>query len=440
MSLNKFFATGAALSLAGLAGAATPDLDIDRAYAAELRADAATHTSLLQSGGSGWTPEDGFHLGDASGNNTLRVGSLLQFRYVASFRDDDDLAPGAESFAHGFERPRTQIWLEGNIVNPRLQWRVSFDLGVTNGGRNTASGALRDAYVQYFFEGEGEGFFARWGQFKAPLIGEENIAAEYQLAVERSSVNEFFAPGYSEGILVGYLADSFAIYGTVSDGVRDPGVTGGTGGTPFAGPDADYAFTGRAEVKFAGDWDQFADFTGMRGQDMGFLLGGGFHWQSAGDTGQSASGLPNAANSDYYLWTVDAQLEGDGWSAYAGYLGHTLDIDGGLDVTNQGVVVQGALYVADQVELFARYDGLFLDGDLVAANAEEDYHFLTFGGTYYVTPNSHTAKVTVDVVWALDESLGSNLIGGVDANQADTSLLGGSDDEIALRGQISVLF
>lgn len=439
MSLTKYFATGAALSLAGVAGAATPDLDIDRAYAAELRADAATHTSLLQSGGSGWSPEDGFHIGDASGNNQLRIGALLQFRYVASFRDDDDLGSSAESFAHGFERPRTQLWVEGNIVNPRLQYRVSFDAGVTNGGRNTASGLLRDAYVQYFFEGEGEGFFARWGQFVAPLIGEENIAPEYQLAVERSVTNEFFAPGWSEGIMVGYLADSFAIYGTVSDGVRDPAVLGGTGGTAFAGPDADYAFTARAEIKFAGDWDQFADFTGMRGQDYGFVLGGGFHWQSTGDTGQSATGAPGT-DSDYYLWTVDAQLEGDGWNFYAAYIGHTLDIDGGLDVTNNGVVVQGGVYIADQVELFARWDALFLDEDLVSMGAEEDYHFLTFGGNYYVTPNSHTAKATVDVVWAFDDSITSGLISGVDGNIADTNLLGGSEDEVALRGQITVLF
>lgn len=438
MSLTKFFATSAALSLASVAGAATPDLDIDRAYAAELRADAATHTSLLQSGGSGWSPEDGFHIGDASGNNTLRIGALLQFRYVASFRDDDDLGVGSESFAHGFERPRTQLWFEGNIVNPRLQYRVSAELGQADGDRNT-TGALRDAYAQYFFEGEGEGFFVRWGQFVAPLIGEENILPEYQLAVERSQVNEFFAPGWSEGIMVGYLADSFALYGTVSDGIRDPGVLAGTGGTAFAGPDADYAFTARADVKFAGDWDQFADFTGMRGQDLGFVLGGGFHWQSGGDTGQSATGLPGTDN-DYYLWTVDAQVEGDGWNFYAAYLGHTLDIDGGLDVTNQGFVAQGGLYIADQVELFARYDGLFLDSDLVMMGAEEDYHFLTFGANYYVTPNSHTAKVTVDAVWAIDESLSGNVIGGVDTNQTDTSLLGGSDDEFAIRAQVQVLF
>lgn len=440
MTKTMLILAGAAIGSGSVASAANPSLDIDRALASELIADAAGRTSLLQGAGSAGyddttdgTTGGGFFIRSADGNYEVNLGTLLQFRYVAGFVDDDG---AEEEFSHGFERPRTQLWLQGHVVNPQITWRVEFDAGVNNS--TEAAGTLRDAWAQYNFEGEGEGFWVRWGQFKTPVLFEENVEAQYQLGLERGPVNEFFAPGYSEGILVGYDADQFSITGIFTDGVRAPAAFGATAGTPYASTgDSDYGLGVRADVYFGGDRAQFNDFTGARGQDTAGRVGGAILYQSGGDTGTVGGG--STVDAEYYLWTIDASIEGDGWSVFGAYIGHTLDIDGGVDVTNHGIVVQGGVYLADQFELFGGWNFLSLDDEFVDAIGgpdEEDFHFINVGGNYYFVPQSHALKLTVDVLWAFDD----NLPVVTATNLGDTGLLGTTEDEFLIRAQVQVLF
>ena len=75
---------GAAL---GMNASAQTNLDNDRAYAAELLADAGARSSLLQSGTAG---HDGkFFMASGDGNYRLNVSGATQFRYVMNFLDDD---------------------------------------------------------------------------------------------------------------------------------------------------------------------------------------------------------------------------------------------------------------------------------------------------------------------------------------------------------------
>ena len=47
-----------------------------------------------------------------------------------------------------------------------------------------------------------------------------------------------------------------------------------------------------------------------------------------------------------------------------------------------------------------------LDLDSDSGFAEDSQSWITFGGNYYLTPESHAAKVTVDLVWGLDDAVG----------------------------------
>ncbi len=428
-TLKLLSTTGAALSLSSVAMAQSASLDIDRAYAAELKADASRHASLLQSGGSGY--DGAFHIGDASGNNRLNINGHLATRWIGNFTDEDDSTVVSEGFTHGFEQQYATLSFNGNIVNPQITFNISMELGQADRDEGI-SDILRDAWAQYEFEGEGEGFYVRWGQFQVPILHEENVHNGKQLAVTRGPVNEFFTPSWSEGIMVGYLADSFAGHVAITDGVRNQ-FAGGFAGVPYSGSDGDFAITFRGDVKFSGAWEQFDDFTSFRGSDTAFKVGGGIHYHTGGDTGGPVAGT--TAEQEFLLWTIDAQYEADGWNLAAGYVGSdTSDTGGAFDESAHGFYVQGGIFVSDQWELFGRFDGLLLDDDFTGG--EEDFYYLTVGTNYYFVPESHAVKFTGDVIWAFDESLSGP--GGL--GQGDTGLLLGTDGEWAVRLQMSVLF
>lgn len=432
--------SGSALGLTSVATAGTPDFD--RAYAAELRADTAAHTSLLQAGGSG---HDGFfHIGDGSGNNRLNIGGLMQFRYIFNNRDSDDFG-GDEDLGQGFETHRTQLNFGGNIVSPNWEYGISLEFGTAeqgfgvapaNGNSNTFTDditVIRDAFVQYNFEGDNSGTYLQWGQFGAPVAREDTTGDAHGLAVERSATNEFFSGGYVQGVTLGHAADQWAGSITLHDGMGFQGVfESGSGQTEWGDEDSDYGVALRFDYKVEGDWSQFDDATSWKGSNNALRIGAGFNYQTGGDSGEFSGSATD--DRDYTLWTIDAQYEGNGWNASAAIIGNSWDdSDTGLDVSNYGFVLQGGYFVQDDLELFARYDMIDMDDDLVGAT-ENTQSWLTFGGNYYLTPQSHAAKLTADIVWALDDT--SSGLGGV----SDTGLAGGSDEEMLLRVQMQLVF
>lgn len=443
---------GAALGLGNIAVAQTADLDIDRAYAAELMADAQGRTSLLQAGGSG---HDGaFHMGDASGNFRLNVGALMQFRYMINSRDEKDGASlGDDDVTLGFDSPRNQLRFWGNIVNPQWTYAITVDFGSAEAGPYSAFangfGQLLDAWGQYNMDGEGEGTWVRWGQFQNPAIFEETTAPEFQLAAERSVTNEFFSPGRTQGVIIGHDTEDFRVQFGFSDGADFAG-NGETSASFFnSGAEADFAFTFRGDYKFSGDWSAFDDFTSWKGSDNAMRLGGSIHYQESGDTNPSTQGnavFGAVTDTTYLLWSVDFSYESDGWNAFIAYMGNSIDVDfvggGSSDTTNQGIVAQGGVFLSDNTEFFARWDTLILDDDALASGVEDTLNFLTFGINYYFVPESHAAKFTADIVYSFEETDaidGSGAFGNLP--DADTTgLLGASDGEFVLRLQMQLLF
>lgn len=402
--------------LAGAAMASTAfaqsSMDRDRAYAAELNADAAARTSQLAA-----SDEGAFKL--TAGNNTLYIGGYTQFRYGQDFRSDN--VGDADDFTHGFSIPNTKLSFWGNVYEPNLKYKIT---GNWSDETDSSGFNLEDAYAWYTWE---SGMWVKWGQFKLPILREELVDNNHQLAVARSMTNDAFSQMWSQGIEIGYQADQFRIMGDFSDGWR-------TANTDFnSASEADMAITARVEFQAIGtDWSRWDDFTSWRGADNGLLIGGAFHWETGGETGD---GVDNSDpdNGDFFLYTLDAAFEGNGWNVYGAFIGSNVDPDGADSVDSFGLVLQGGVFVTDKCELFARWDWTIADEELTSPELDpSDLHFVTVGFNCYITPNSHAAKVTGNLIWAFNETnhvppilpgLGSSYTPNTSAQ-----ILGDSDD------------
>jgi len=427
--------------------------DNSRAYAAELVSDAGARVSLLD-GGSGYD-KNGFMIGSADGQNALYIFGSAQIRYYANFRDtavnegDDD----TNDFTHGFENRLTRIGVKGSV------WDKAFTYQVRGEFNNTGGFNLETAFAKYTWD---NGFGIVAGQFKHPLFRESLVDNEYQLAVERSVAEGLFSGGYSQGIQFTYAAEAFRLWAGFTDGLNSANTPFNSGITRSGFTErgeADYALNARGEFKVAGsNWERFDDFTSWQSaEDFGLIIGAGVHWQDTGDTGGTggldADGNPVPALQNL-TYTVDVQAEGQGWNAFAAFIGthQDTDIADANAADNFGLVVQAGIFVTEQVELFGRYDGVFYDSGSGTDGEDEidDQHFVTAGVNYYLSPESHAAKFTADVIYGIettnplfasaDPDVAGSSSGGL-AGTTNYGILGNPDDgEFALRLQLQIVY
>ncbi|MCC6952127.1 MAG: hypothetical protein IT433_11880 [Phycisphaerales bacterium] len=393
-----------------LAGLATPALaqtadNISR----ELLADAANRSSFSAAAGGGWE-KGSFFISDG-GANTLTPYGFTQFRYLMNFRDEDS-AGDQDDFTHGFQARRTRVGMKGTVWSKNL----SFDM-LGEFSRSSGAFTLLDAWGQYKFENN---MAIKWGQGKVGLLREELVSDTKQLTLERSTVNSVFTQGRSQMVQLAYTGESFRGWASISDGLN-------TLNTDFnSASEADYALTARGEFRWGdGDWKRFDDNVSWRGSKYGGMLGAAVHFQDGGETG-------GTSDTQVLEATVDASMEGNGWNLFAAAVWRNTDASGS-DSDDFGAVLQGGYLVSDQCEVFLRYDGVFPDDD----SGGDDFHTLTAGANYYLSPESHAAKFSADIQYYFDAedaagiispSTGSNLL-------ADTE-----DGQIALRLQMQVLF
>jgi len=405
----------------------TNDADRTRALVAEMHADAATRSSLLQTSGAGhdgrrfFLAGDGFH---------LAVNGQVQFRYTMNFRDEDDGdgdGNGQDDFVSGFSTRRTKLGFAGHIVDKALTYRV---LGAFS--RSTGDFGLEDAFMAYSFD---NGFKLQWGQFRPPFMREELVSSSLLLAADRSLVNEVFNQDWSQGVQLGYEDESWRIKAAFSDGfrARSSDYTAPKRLNPnllFRSGESDYAFTARAEHLFSGGWKQFDDFTSPAGSEFGAMAGFAAHYEG-GDSSTAAFGR----SYDYFAWTGDISLEGDGWNVFASGVGSYTDSAVGEALSDYGVVIQaGVMIPGTKWELFARYDALIPDEGQRATSSNDDWlNTVTAGVNFYW--HGHAAKWTFDVQWFIDSANALALpFSGIGYLQDDN---GG---EIALRCQFQLLF
>lgn len=481
---KMFFIAGAALSLAGTAFGAE-STDTSRAYNNELTADAAGRTSLAASKAS-----QGLTITDGSGNFSMRIGGLMQFRYTADFRSGSagpgNPTPtpasgggvtGQDKATIGFSLPRTQIYFAGMAGSPELTYYIQGNFSSTStnttfnspnpsgspvGGvpgtytSNNGNFQLEDAYVKYAFDNNWD---VRFGQFKLPILTEDLIGDGYQQSIDRSFVTETYRQQRSQGIQVGYTADSFRVLGAFSDGWR-------SANTDYNNPnESDYAVTLRVDGKFAGDWNQWNQFSSWQNSQFAAFLGGAVNWQQGGKTGTPGDAQTNLNQANYLLWTIDGQVKGNGWNLYGAFIGsnaRTLNtaLGAGQSLNSYGWQIQGGWFATQQIEIFGRYDGLYANNSLGAAQAAggvspRTWNFIDFGVNYYLFPESQTAKISADCVIGLNKSQNLQAINfqgnagtgqfvpgsTVAAPQTNAGTLGSPKaGEVAIRAQFQLLF
>lgn len=342
-----------------------------QAFAAELASDAATRTSLLASEGGAGRDDKGFYIGQ--GDAKLYVGGYIQFRFNATFRDTDT---SSNDFTSGFENRRTRLIFSGN-ASKQLSFLIQTEF------KGDGDTVLKDAWAQYKFE---NGWALRFGQQKPSLLREELVSDLSQLAVERSVANAVFSQGRTQGIELSREWESFRLAAGIHDGLN-------ADNTYYdAAKEADFAATARVEYKAAGEWKQFRDFSGWREDPFGVLIGAAAHYQTGGETG-------GTTDLELFEYTGDVSLEGSGWNAYAAFIGrHRDEVAGEFD--DFGLIVQGGVFVAEQVELFARYDVVIPDDE--RAGDPDAFNTISFGGSYYLSPKSHAAQIRLQISWFLD--------------------------------------
>jgi len=395
-----------AAGTSGVVHADDEGTDASRVHLAEMRSAA---TSAPAAGHDG----SAFFVGSDDGAFKLKAGGMLQFRYVMNFRDeptdsDDDLT-------NGFQARRTRLEFSGNVINKQTTFMVQTDFN-----RNGGTATVLDGWVRHEFA---EGWALRFGQFKAPLLREELVSGKRMLAADRSITNGVFTQARSQGVQLEYDGDRARVAVAFTDGLN-------TLNTDFdSSSEADYALTGRVDLRLKGDWKQFADFTSWRGSDFGAMIGLAGHWQSGGDTG-------GTVDADLLEYTADLSLEGNGWNAFAAFIGRSTDSEASGDFDDFGVVVQGGVFLTNKTELFARYDIVMPDDG--RDSDDDDFSTITAGINHYFVEQSHAAKLTVDVLYFLDAQADSS---SVVSRSTGVGLLPDAEDgQIAARVQFQLLF
>ena len=424
---------GATVSLGAtgaLADAATPtnaSNDEIRAMVADMLADAETRSSLLQSGGT--AGHDGkFFLASPDGAFRLNIEGQIQFRYILNFRNDGDGNPPSnvrDDFESGFQTRRTKLNFNGTLYNDFF-YKIQ---GVFN--RNGGGFGLEDAVIGYDY---GNGFKLQAGQFKSPFLREELVSSKRQLAVERSFTHSLFNAGRVQGVMLTYSEDAWRTMLSFNDGERTANTdftTNNQGVGGLRGGEGDFGFSGRFEYLGGGSWGQFKDFSSPRGSEgLAWMLGAAFEYQdgAADQILDDGGGLVS--------YTFDGSLEGDGWNAFAAFVGRHVDnefTDAG-SADQYGFVVQGGIFVTDDIEPFVRWDTLIPD-------TGEAFNAVTFGANWYI--HGHAAKFTLDAQWFLDAPA---TVGGFDkaplAANTGTGFLGSGieDNEFVIRAQFQLLF
>jgi len=365
--------------------------------------DAEKRSQLLASGGdvsAGY--DNGFFI--RSGAWELRPGIHYQARYVVNYRSDTG-GDKADEVEDGFEIRRMRLDLAGTALTKDLTYYIQWD---TN--RNNGDFWLLEAWAQYMFS---EDWGVRLGQLKDPVTHEFVQSSKQLLAVDYSLADMMLGGGvasYTQGVLLNYGSykndkNPIFIEAGITDGAGqmntnfvgrgepldvDPTITGAAGAHSL-----DWGLAGRIECKAMGKWADYAQWSPKGTKEDLLVFGLGGDWSQGGD-------------GDLVLATADVQYESpQGFGLYGAVLYRYLDdrMSGRAeDTSDWGFLVQGSYMLNPAWEIYARYDVVLLDHDVVFGNGdtEDTFHEVTIGVAYYLGKDGsawNRAKITVDLTW-----------------------------------------
>ena len=382
-----------------------------RGIVQDILADVDMRASLQDAGLTAGWDNGHFFLQDPYGRFRLQLEGHLQFRFVYNYNGS---AQPQDNFRYGFENTRTRMTFRGHAFDETWTYLIRTDFTRNEPALVQGLEFLRDAWIRKQFT---ESFSVRAGQFKLPFNREELVGPEYQLAVERSGVNESLNIGRSQGIelLWNWQSSRFAF--VFSDGGADelggiPGLFAGGNSrdvlgnqatlpnptnTPALFEDTEWAFTARYEYLIAGSFIQFRDFTSPIDEAFGMMVGFGAHIQ---EDEANFSRTPGQVRREWYAYTADLSVEWGGANAFASFIHHYApnDRQGRGPQNFFGVVVQGGMYLTPEWEVFGRQEWGRIRTDSFST---QDYWLLTLGMNYYI--DGHDLKWTTDVGFAFNE-------------------------------------
>lgn len=405
----------------------------------EVLSDADTRASLAGDGAVAGHDGKSFFLASEDGKFRLNVNGQIQIRYTwneNSGPKGDGIVDQVDNTETGFENRRTKLFFHGHVGDPRFQYVVS--LMTLTDDNHDGSVWTDEIYAKYALS---DGVTVWAGRTKAPFTREEIMDSRYTMAADRSLVNEVFNIGRVEGIGV-ILTPSDMI--KVNLAVTDGGSSGEPGSLHnFTADNTDVpALTGRIDLKLAGGWNDWNDYSSWSNAPASAFIGAAVHWERA-EVGNDGADAPDG----FYSYTLDATFKSGGFSAFAAFVGQHVDGRGATgpndegDADGYGVVVQvGYMVIPDKLEPFVRYE--WLDLDEIGNTSNHEIQLITVGTNYYM--NKHQSKVTVDFQWAVDPIA---IPANYSANLGDLGLrsddFGGGnrqDDQFVIRAQFQLLF
>eukprot|EP01026_Neomeris_dumetosa_P033746 TRINITY_DN2698_c0_g1_i2.p1 TRINITY_DN2698_c0_g1~~TRINITY_DN2698_c0_g1_i2.p1 ORF type:complete len:442 (+),score=45.62 TRINITY_DN2698_c0_g1_i2:1323-2648(+) len=431
--------------LAGAALGTAASANSDQAYRAEMLADAEQRSSLLAAGAT-VTHDDGhFTFTDASGNNSMALGLFGQVRYLFNFGDEERFGGSGDDadgdIVNGFQVSRVKLFAGGTVGSPDFEYYFQFGAAglYTDGSSSSSSGSmgaltLEDFWGKFNFENGGH---IRVGQGR-PSQGFEAMYQPWELqSFERSIAHALFAYDRTQFIEYGYQSEDqtwdFAVF--ISDGARQEGVNYNSS------TEADIGIGGRGNWYFAGDASDFGMQSSSADRaDYAGRAGVGVFWDTYGETG--------IGTSDLDLWGINADVEvkGEAWSAGAYFYLLNVDPDSGDDGTHFGFRARGGFNATEQAELYAFWDSIFLDEDVLGgSDVEDNFNFLGFGANYYPIADSHAVQLGAEVIISLDDTtdlfggLSDITVGGSGPDFTLYNLLSDEDTEFGIGVELSVL-
>jgi hypothetical protein len=418
------------------AAALTPAQQAEvRALVQEVLADADNRSSLANGATAGIDDSGKVYLRSEDDKFEMNIGGKIQFRY--DWNNHAETAGKASD--EGFEMRRVDLTFSGHIGDPRVSYLVTLATGLP--GAAAANGVnpntvtlntigVKDAYAEYEIV---DGLTVRAGKFTLPYSREALISDGAQVAVERSSVNNYFSIDRAEGVQLQWTDGSVVnLRGAISNGENTQVVTSG-----YANP-VNVAASGRADFLIAtGEKTGLNDFNDnfalSDGGKQGLLLGAAAYYENL-------NGSVPAVSNRY-------GVTGDGTFKIANLAFYGAGFVAGNDTINRSILPWGLLAQADvaltsQIDVFGQYNYINDDSPANGPGQHKDLQELVAGANYKL--NSHV-KLTGDVVYVFQGASAFNSPFNTGAATTAQYPVGGglvpsSTGEVAVRAQVQVSF